>query len=269
MKNTLLLLRAGFYRISIQPVYWAIVFVSITIPFAGIFSSVDTPTSTILGNMKYAGEKSINIYLSITPTIGYCFLSPFLITLIAIVVIYNEKQANSFKYAFLSPYGFKSYLMSTFFLILFLLSISFFLMFISHLGFMWLFSLLRPELRIDWSAYALFYEFICYWEVFIKSLGVLSIVLLISLLTQHYIPICFFLSIIGLLVPIDVQPYLLAFTNFRVMGIVHKEFLQSSQAQIDLNILQRFQIIDIYSLLYIVIPLIVLFQLPKLIKRNT
>jgi hypothetical protein len=265
-KNVVL---AEFYRFSKQPFFLLLCCIPLIIPFGGIFSKIDIHPETLVRNMGYAHEGNLVEYLSILPTMIFSVLAPFIMTTVGVYVIYTDKQSNSIKYAFLEPYSFKIYLLSKSIFIIFTTLLSLLFIFISHVLFLYIFSILRSEVVLEWNINSLIYIFIRYFALWVKSLGVVSIVILIGFLSKHFIPISFSVSIFGILVvPFNYQPYTLSYYFFSKINLLHQAFILKKSVSIDFNVFKYLFIEDVLLYIYVLLPLLLIIVLQKRIKRN-
>ncbi len=204
------LLGAEIYKSIRLRMLWLALLLPALIPVFTIFSFLDSDAATFRLNMQREHEKNAFYYLSIITLILFGFLLPFISAMVVISLNYMEKQANGWKYLFISAFSDRQIMITKGIISAMFILAAICMFFLAHMTFGYLFSFLRPDLNARPVPADYLYFFLIYLKAWVAVLGLLPVLWLISLVSRSYIVISVFASLFGMLIPGNILPFKLA-----------------------------------------------------------
>lgn len=207
------LFKSHLYKFRKVTIFWWLLLIPSVLDFIFLFMKIDEPKEGILADFKLSLANDMHFFVSQSSFIIFSFITPFLFTLQIIAFVYIEKQSNTTYYFLDSKKDLIKYFVSICLAMLIFIGVTLIIKLLFHLVYLEIFSLIRPDLDIHLTLSSIINEMEAFIVVDFSSFSVIPIVLLISFLSNSYLTISFLLSIFGIAIPFNYQPYHLSWTG--------------------------------------------------------
>lgn len=244
---------------------WFFLFIGVLLPILVDFSSINVHTETFLANMSYAKETNHFIYFSHSIFIFLAFLTPLLATLSVIVIIFQESNAESWKYYFVSPFSFAEVIISKIFASILLIIILFIIITITHLLSASAISAICPDLGIviEVKTFLIFFYFS--FRIAMAGLAIIPLIWLAAFFSQSYFLITVISSIFLIFISFSINPYTYPFEESKALLEMRKTLNTSLKDSI---LSYRLTLQNLRNILYLIFGWFALIILKEKVKKR-